>query len=584
MGVDSIRVTTIASQQNPNGLPRNALAWLQNATVRDGGISQRFGWQPLGVIHDSSGLFQGGWMYDPGSANPYLMLSISGNMFKVDIDPGFGTTNVTTGALGNSPTLPQFWFVQAEQFLVVQTGDGVTLPLFWDGTTLRRSIGITNTAATPGQPGQNEIPAATAMDYFMGRLWYAQGRNYSGGDIVGGPSGTVAYDLRDAVLNVTENPLVLGGDGFTVPDEAGNIRALKHSANINTQLGEGSLYIFTRKAVYSLAVPVSRADWVAAGNGYSVSPSNQMPLQSVIQLVNGAVNDRSIVSVNGDLFYQSYEPAIRSLITAVRNFQQWGNIDISSNEFRVLQANDRDLMSTASGIEFNNRLLQCVMPKQTPQGVVFQAVIPMDFTPISTLQTNLAPAWEGVYNGLDILQLFTGDFGGRQRAFAVTVNRTTSNIELWEFTDANKYENGDNRVVWQIEFPAFTWGDEFALKKLVSAELWVDRLACEIEFTMDYRPDGETCWLPWHHWKECTPRNTCEQGGLCYPDINYGPSYRATMTLPVPPVVCELASSRPSNIAYQFQTRLTVKGYCRIRGLLVHAAPVERKLYEGKVC
>ena len=90
-------------------------------------------------------------------------------------------------------------------------------PLIWDGAILRRSKGITNPAVAPGTPGVNEIPAGTAMDYFMGRIWYAQGRVANAGDIVGGPSGTLAYDFRDSVLNVTECPLVLGGDGFSVP-------------------------------------------------------------------------------------------------------------------------------------------------------------------------------------------------------------------------------------------------------------------------------------------------------------------------------------------------------------------------------
>ena len=37
-GVDSIKVTTIASARNPQGLGRDQLAWLINGTVRDGGI------------------------------------------------------------------------------------------------------------------------------------------------------------------------------------------------------------------------------------------------------------------------------------------------------------------------------------------------------------------------------------------------------------------------------------------------------------------------------------------------------------------------------------------------------------------
>ena len=46
--------------------------------------------------------------------------------------------------------------MQAENYLIVQAGDGITLPLFWDGTTLRRSVGLINfnvpVSSTPGAP------------------------------------------------------------------------------------------------------------------------------------------------------------------------------------------------------------------------------------------------------------------------------------------------------------------------------------------------------------------------------------------------------------------------------------------------
>ena len=47
-GVDSVRATTIQSQANPTGLARNQLAWLDNATVRDAGITPRGGYIELG--------------------------------------------------------------------------------------------------------------------------------------------------------------------------------------------------------------------------------------------------------------------------------------------------------------------------------------------------------------------------------------------------------------------------------------------------------------------------------------------------------------------------------------------------------
>jgi hypothetical protein len=292
------------------------------------------------------------------------------------------------------------------------------------------------------------------------------------------------------------------------------------------------------------------------------------------------------VAVNGDLFFQSLEPGIRSLLQAVRYFQQWGNVQISSNEQRLLQFNDRSLLRYGSGIEFNNRLLQTALPKQLASGVVHQAVVPMDFIPISSFGQQHNPNWEGMYEGLDILQLFTGDFGGLQRAFAAAVSRADGTFQIWEITQADRTENGDNRITWLVEFPSFTWGDEFSLKKLVSAEIWMDRLYGSVEFNLEYRPDGETCFLPWHQWQECCPRTSCEDvhNPICYPLTTHGESYRSTRTVPLPPQTCQTATGRPSNVGYQFQPRLTIKGYVRIRGIMLHAQPVLRQLYAGLTC
>lgn len=731
-GVDSLKVTTIQSAQNPDGLARNELAWLNNGTVRDGGISPRPAWKRLKKLSPATGLWQGGKFYKPLNGDPYLMGSISGHIIRADPDfgnvvdlsltafqppagtapsfiwlqnvdgvagtaipagtdpvvgsysaftmppvgqivrvtltspftgaigstvgigasathiwslhtfvapllitrpPNFYGPNVVPGtpateiagdfvhigpvlvtthsmsvtdpsslynpllqvtywdngsigtnhfivvqASGSNPQLnPAFerhsYFEQAEQFMVIQSGDGVTLPLFWDGLFLRRSIGITNTAVAPGTPGINEIPAATAMHYLMGRLWYAQGRNYSAGDIVKGASGTLAYNFLDAVLNVTENPLVLGGDGFAVPTQAGTITALSSNANLDTTLGQGVLFVFTQSAVYSLNVPVTRTAWIAATN------ANQ-PLQTVA-LLDGTAGDRSIVSVNGDLYFQTKRGHILSLMAARRYFGQPANLPLSSQEQRIINFNDDELLEFGCGIEFDNRLLQTALPINSPQGVVHSALMPLDFAPISRFGEELTPTWEGHYEGPDILQMFTAQFGTKTRAFAVVVSRIDQGIELWELTESEKFDVDDKRIKWQIEFPAFTWGEEFAVKKLIAAELWVDRVFGEVVFTLEYRPDGDTCWHPWRKWKICSPRNSCEtvDNPICYPITPFDPSYRHPMITPKPPPGCATASKRPLDQAYQFQPRLTIEGSCRLRGFLLHCEPRERDLH-----
>jgi hypothetical protein len=578
-GVNSSKVTTIQSELTPNGLKRSELAWLQNGTVRGGGITQRTGWVDRGIFH-TGGLYQGGILYEALDSSVYAVVQIDGEVWRFDVDNPAGAINLSAvfGLTNNAASLKAY-FCQAEQFLIIQSGDNVTLPLFWDGTTLRRSAGLAGVVA--------EIPEATAMDYYMGRLWYAQGRTYGAGDIVRGPSGTpgLPYNLTDSVLKVTENPLCLGGDNFTVPTSAGNIRAIKHSANINTQLGEGSLYIFTRKQIYSLTVPVTRTDWIGAD-------VNNMPIQTVAQINNGAVSDWSIVAVNGDLFYTSLDPAYRSLTVAVRNFQQWGNKPISANVDRALQFNDRSKMFTASGMEFSNRLLMTILPGTAPDGIniISQGIAVLDFDPISSLEiataeTQITPSWEGMWDGLNILQLLAGDFGGLDRAFATTVSEIDNSLHMWELTTSERFENGDNRVSWYIESPAYTWGNELELKRLVGGEIWIDKVFGTVQMTFKYRGDADPCWHPWFATTICSEKNCTEDvNNPCAYPTTWREGYRFPVTLPEPSSPCDSMGIRPAQIAHQFQLRIELRGWCRIRGMMLYSTPFDKAIYDGLSC
>ena len=753
-GVNSDAVSTIQSERNPNGLKRTQVAWMNNGTVRGGCLIQRNGWDNLGSL-PINGKFQGQLIYKPDLEDPYLIIVIDGHVIKAPFGDVANAEDLSVKFDLILPITERVFFCQAEQFLVIQAGDGVTLPLFWDGSILRRSLGLLGSGAlnsaaplvyelvltnvdvpvntifpaqssasnvlgvpyeqfaapalaanvtvtlsaayagiadgtanvafpinetgamqmtgvtvvnptlfyytytngiagigivpgslvpaqfapgsTPGtganfiaftapayggnivfafttpqntgpanswywpvnhyftvvsttvselevQNSVSEIPSATAMCYYMGRLWYAQNRQYAAGDIVGGTYGTAKYEYRDAVLKVTENPLCIGGDGFKLPSGTSNIRAIAYTSNINAQLGQGSLYVGTREEIFQLTVPVNRTDWINSGKDTS-------PLQVVALSGNGWASDRSIVSVNGDLFFQSLEPSIRSLTVSVRNFQQWGNVPISINEERILAFNNRDLLRFGSGIYFNNRMLQTALPFECPAGVAHAAIIPLNFDTISNFENVVtgtrAPSWEGMWEGLSILQLSDVDFGGRKRAFATAWSEETQSIQVWELTDAEKWDNnGQNRVSWYIEFPAFTWGNERMLKKLAGCELWLDSLLGEVMFNMEYRPDGDPCWYPWHQWKFCTAKDSCENvhNPVCTYPANQCESYRQMVSLPTPPRNCAPVMGRPSNVGYQFQCRLTVLGWCRIRGLFLHAEQVSRKLYDKIVC
>jgi hypothetical protein len=572
-GVDSSRPTTVAGPQNPHGLQRSQLAWLINGSVRGGGIQTRTGYVPRITNAAWSGLFNGAWMYQPSSGDPYLVICVGGKVWKADLNT-YGLSNLSATFGKSLPaTEPLYHFTQGSDYatgkeiLVIQAGDLVTNPLFWNDVALTQSAGF----IAPGNAG-NQIPPASAMDFYMGRIWYARGRTYIAGDITG---------PGKSIIKTTENPFALNGDGLSVPSSAGSIRMLAHTAELDTALGQGRLLIGTPKSIYRCNVPVSRDDWS------NPNFANQQPLQTVAQIRYGPVSDRSAVVVNGDLFYQSLEPAIRSLQYSTRYFGQWSNTPISRNENRALRFNDRSLLRYSSGIEFSNRLLQTVLPYQTPVGVAHRGILPLDFDLISSLEEKLPPAWEGMSDGIDILQLLEGDFGGLQRAFAVVYSRKTADIQIWEITQDQRFDAGDRRIEMTIETPSYTWGNAFALKQLETMELWLDQMAGSVKIDVYFRPDQSPCYVFWHSFTECAAKDCTEDPDVtqpCYPSQPYCPGFKATLTLPKPPAPCIAISGRPANRGYQFQVKLVVRGWVRIRGIMLHALPVQKAPFEGLVC
>lgn len=512
--------------------------------------------------------------FPTNAATVWTVTAVSKQQQTVDTPPAPAPNIV------NPPNNPYSYFKQAETFLIIQAGDYLsnvpTNPLFWDGAKLVRSKGITNLAVAPGTPLVNQIPPAGPMEYYMGRLWYAGARSYAAGDIVQGSSGTPPYNFTDALLNVTENPLATGGDGFTVPSQTGNITALKYNGQLDASFGQGLLYVFTAGAVYSLTVPITRSAWIAAN---SANP----PFQAVVQLQNGAIGDRCIAAYNGDLFYKSTPPGIWSLINAIRYFDTWGNTAISNNETRILSKENPALLNFSSSVVADERLLNTALPVQTPQGVIHQAILPLDFTPLESFDKKLPPTWEGHWEGLQILQLVQGLYPTGIRTFAYVVNPSTSAIELWELTLTSKFDTqaGGNiaRISTMAEFPSFDWGQIIDLKKLITIELWLDGIDGEVVFEMDWRPDSDSCWHHWFTWKLCTAQTT-----LTYPQTttDVRTAYRSTITLPAPPKITS-STGRTADIGYLFQPRLTFKGACRIRGLFLHAEEKERKMYENMV-
>ena len=140
-----------------------------------------------------------------------------------------------------------------------------------------------------------------------------------------------------------------------------------------------------------------------------------------------------------------------------------------------------------------------------------------------------------------------------------------ASLNVWEITSSERFENGDNRVTWSPEFPAFTWatsGLEFKLKQLKGGEVWIDKVFGTVDMDVYYRCDADPCWHRWLHTSFCSKRDCRELDDPCvvaYPPEPFREGYVWPVVFPEPKFSCNSMGVRPSTIGYQFQTKIMLK-------------------------
>lgn len=535
-------------------LPKTQASLLVNATCRNGLPECRPGFKPKSLKFATGGIqtafqtgkFQGAGFYQGLDGINSVIASISGRLFQVRLST-LMVTEITIPSDRNSAFLDRAYFQQAEEFLIIQ--DGQSKATIFNGAICRRS-----------NPAAREVPTGTVMAYGMGRLWVAMGRNYVAGDIVGGPT---------SVISFTENTYIAGGGSFTVPLQSGNITAMSFIANLDTSLGQGALIIFTVKSAYSVQVPLDRAAWATTTN----------PIATVAQMNFGSISNH-ITPVNGDLFYRSKD-GIRSLIIGVRYFGQWGNVPISIEMTNPLAEDNPILATFASSILLDNRLLMTAVPQKSPRGTIFLGLIALDFNPISSIRdpslpTYLGslkspPAYDGIWTGLKWLQVMTVE--GPDQGLAFVVNGS-GNIDLWEMTTKERFDNGSNPIQWIIEGPGLNFGNSKELKELFYGDMWVDRLSGNVDFLVSYRPDHYAFFVDWSAFSKCGSYKDCSVSS-CKVFSEPREQYRPRIRLPKPPAGCEDAINKPFQRIYEMQVRLQMTGFCRILGTRMFSRKVQ---------
>jgi hypothetical protein len=488
--------------------------------------------------------------------------------------PALGATVTVALEQVYNGALNQVIYIGAAQFLIVSTSSSAAPAMNVTVENLNDKVGA-NLESGSTLVTLPELPPGRMLTYGQGRVWQSgiDGISFIGGDIVGGSSGSPAFNGRDAVLKVTENAILAQGGGFRVPSAGEVITAMAFSAILDTSLGQGPLQIFTNKNIFSCTTPADRTTW----------ESLTTPILTQSLKGSGASSHYGVIPVNADILFRCPDGQIRSQLLSRLDFNRWGNTPASFEETRILEGENLSLMNFCSGIEFDNRVLMACNPVQTTRGVVWNGMMSLNLDPLSTLGEKGNSIWEGFWNGLNVLQLIR--FSNVQRAFALVINSSTNEFELWEIlpTGSDPFDNGTTPITWQFESPPLFRQVQkkglFDLVKLEDGELYVNGVVGKVFFNIEYRADFDTCWRPWHKWFICAQQGTD-------PTQTYQ-QYRRRMSFGEPTVLesdCNINTDMKPMYGTMFQIRVTIQGHCQVNGGRLAASLVPQPRFEPPIC
>jgi len=473
------------------------------------------------------------------------------------------------------------YYCQAEKFLIIQ--NGIDNPLIFDGEVLhQRGVG---SAGTIGNI--SSVPVGTFMSYGQGRLYVVNSvkDSFTAGDLVYGGStnqlsvtsssatstttvttssshgfstgdvvtisghsstpsingtwrvtstGSTTFTIPVAVtvagsggfatransgsesdlLRFTETTYLNEGGSFQIPSQMGSIRGMTFQPISDTATGQGDLLVFGEKGAASFAVANPRDQWK------NLSGFQRVTLDNI-----GLVADRTLVTVNNDLFFRSID-GLRTYRHARAQVDGYNMTPISSEMDSVLDFDTEGLLGESSAVYFDNRLLFTVSPRENYANIgdepiklrpiSHQGIGVLDFNSMGTAANKRAAVFDGVWTGVDTLQLVTGVTRRLPRCFVFAYDTDSNSNLLWENYPWALFDfplgASSRKIKCAIETRSFDFETPFNLKKLDRGDLWIAELAGETMVNAYWRPDENPCWFSWHTFNTCSEVETCTTG------------------------------------------------------------------------
>jgi hypothetical protein len=556
----------VSSAVSPDLLPPNQTAWGMNVDFRGTkihtrpNIHQRM-YLPSGLVQ-GAGYFnlQGGMLVAMIDGVPYrLRIGVRNGDFSFDpiVLPFY-----------NSPIIKQVWMCQTVESLIIQ--DGQSQPIIYDGSSARRANRL-----------QAEVPIGLQMAYGNGRLWVAiQGTQLVAGDIRTPEAGSELF--------FTETQYLSGGGALIFQD---NLTGLAFIPVTGTS-DYGALVALGRNYVDTIRADISQRDAWASYPGFVTNAMRNV----------GTPSGWTIVQVNQDLMWRDALGGIRSLNTSLsgayyaqyRGAQSAANVPISREVSRLTEFDSQQLLGFSSGIYFDNRLLMTSSPFLNKQGgVSHRDLISLDFAPVSTMQGQSPPAYNGTWQGVDWTQLVKGEFNGQSRAFGISSDEDGFN-RLWEFdtsqvddvyisdgaamTDGTALPVALSPIECFVEYPRIDFGDLKRRKRLTRCDVWMSNLTGKVDLTVYWRPDNNQKWTLWDETSHCA---IMQDAATATPHVwkNLLPEQRPLVKSFSIPDTLDDVTTYALATGFGFQIRLAWTGSVKIERVVIWAQAVDSTDY-----
>lgn len=521
---------------------------LYNATVRNGWLATRPGWQHIDIEFANegdrfafeNGLFQGLAHYDAPSGARFV-LAVDGWLWSFSEKNNKLSRIFLASGKPFSRYARQVFFAERGEFLIAQDGINPALILF-------------DTNARLSSASKQEVPTGSVMADNSERLAVltADGSKIRLSDHI--------FDPSSAPLQFTEETdTITGVRYFELSAQMRPAVAMAIMPSLRASVEPGPLIVFGKNQTRAYNIGLPRQSWLSSDITRTILPTI------------GASGARAVVQWGSELIFSDQHGRVRALSQAVSDEGDLALLTLDNPIWQISKNSDPRLLEYRRLTAFNHRLFMTTHPERVPTRdgrfnvrhrflAVAEGILPGEFQQFG------GRVWAGFWHGIQPLDLIGAtDSSGNERLLCAALDGERK-IRLYTLSRDNGSDflpGGEKAITLSARLPRANFGAPFHIKPHNYAALKLGNIRGEVALAADWERDG----LGVRHWflhqikrNDClqffakekqvgsTDRHFSQNCPEKTPAIpcqlqEYNPGRSEQIRLPSPPTICKSENS-----------------------------------------